>query len=139
MLLHIYNLIASGEYEEVLEYDVSLLEPYVTFGYKPDQVKSVIEMQGTKIDQVYEVFAGKKEVFSLTSKFFKVEKFKRVGFYPAPEKSGAFGLLLGFFKRIKLDSIMNKIFYKIFEVLKRIKILNQKMLFVCSKSEINRK
>ncbi len=44
---------ADAEYEEVLEYDVSLLEPYVTFGYKPDQVKSVTDMQGTKIDQVY--------------------------------------------------------------------------------------
>ncbi len=44
---------SDAEYEEVLEYDVSLLEPYVTFGYKPDQVKSVTEMQGTKIDQVY--------------------------------------------------------------------------------------
>jgi len=44
---------SDAEYDEVLEYDISLLEPYVTFGYKPDQVKSVTEMSGTKVDQVY--------------------------------------------------------------------------------------
>lgn len=42
-----------AEYEKVLTYDVSELEPQVTFGYKPDQVKSVDEMAGTKVDQVY--------------------------------------------------------------------------------------
>ena len=25
----------------------------VTFGYKPDQVKTVREMEGTKVDQIY--------------------------------------------------------------------------------------
>ena len=40
-------------YEKVYEYDVSELEPMVTFGYKPDQVKTVREMEGTKVDQVY--------------------------------------------------------------------------------------
>lgn len=40
-------------YEKVYEYDVTELEPMVTFGYKPDQVKSVSEMEGTALDQVY--------------------------------------------------------------------------------------
>ncbi|MDP4182845.1 MAG: 3-isopropylmalate dehydratase large subunit [Bacillota bacterium] len=40
-------------YEKVYEYDLSNLEPMVTFGYKPDQVKPVSEMTGTRIDQVY--------------------------------------------------------------------------------------
>lgn len=40
-------------YEKVIEYDISNLEPQVTFGYKPDQVKPVREMEGTKVDQVY--------------------------------------------------------------------------------------
>ena len=40
-------------YAEVREYNVSDLEPMVTFGFKPDQVKPVSEMIGTKIDQVY--------------------------------------------------------------------------------------
>jgi 3-isopropylmalate/(R)-2-methylmalate dehydratase large subunit len=40
-------------YETVLNFDVSSLEPLVTFGYKPDQVKPVREMEGTPVDQVY--------------------------------------------------------------------------------------
>ncbi len=40
-------------YEKVLDFDVSSLEPQVTYGYKPDCVKSVGEMVGTRIDQVY--------------------------------------------------------------------------------------
>ncbi len=42
-----------AKYEKVLEYDLSDLEPMVTFGYKPDQVKPVREMEGTPVDQVY--------------------------------------------------------------------------------------
>jgi 3-isopropylmalate/(R)-2-methylmalate dehydratase large subunit len=33
--------------------DVTNLSPLVTFGYKPDNVKKVSQMKGTKIDQVY--------------------------------------------------------------------------------------
>jgi 3-isopropylmalate/(R)-2-methylmalate dehydratase large subunit len=40
-------------YDKVYDFDVSGLEPIVTFGYKPDQVKTVTEMAGTPIDQVY--------------------------------------------------------------------------------------
>lgn len=40
-------------YEQVLDFDVSNLEPIVTFGYKPDQVKPVTEIAGTPVDQVY--------------------------------------------------------------------------------------
>ncbi|BBA70400.1 3-isopropylmalate dehydratase large subunit [Geobacter sulfurreducens] len=40
-------------YEQVLDFDVSSLEPIVTFGYKPDQVKPVSEIAGTPVDQVY--------------------------------------------------------------------------------------
>jgi len=42
-----------AEYEKVIELDITSLEPVVTFGYKPDQVKTVKEMTGTKVDQVY--------------------------------------------------------------------------------------
>ncbi|WZL80504.1 3-isopropylmalate dehydratase large subunit [Vallitaleaceae bacterium 9-2] len=42
-----------AQYEAVYTYDLSKLTPMVTFGYKPDQVKPVEQMQGTKIDQVY--------------------------------------------------------------------------------------
>ncbi len=40
-------------YSSTLEIDVSSLEPQVTFGYKPDCVKSIKEMQGAPVDQVY--------------------------------------------------------------------------------------
>ena len=33
--------------------DVSGLAPQVTFGYKPDNVKDVTEMEGSPVDQVY--------------------------------------------------------------------------------------
>jgi 3-isopropylmalate/(R)-2-methylmalate dehydratase large subunit len=42
-----------AHYEKVIEHDVSQLEPMVTFGYKPDQVKPVKEMERIKVDQVY--------------------------------------------------------------------------------------
>ncbi len=42
-----------AEYHDVIEHDISRLEPVVTFGFKPDQVKPVSEMEKTKVDQVY--------------------------------------------------------------------------------------
>lgn len=42
-----------ASYEKVIDHYISILEPVVTFGYKPDNVKTVREMEGTKIDQVY--------------------------------------------------------------------------------------
>ena len=46
-------LYTDARYEEEIVHDVSRLEPLVTFGYKPDNIKPVTEMQGTEIDQVY--------------------------------------------------------------------------------------
>ncbi|MDY5683905.1 MAG: 3-isopropylmalate dehydratase large subunit [Treponema sp.] len=40
-------------YEKVYNFDLSKLEPVATFGYKPDQIKTVKEMAGTKVNQVY--------------------------------------------------------------------------------------
>ena len=40
-------------YEKVYTYDLSNLEPMVTCGYKPDEVKPVSQMKGTKVNQVY--------------------------------------------------------------------------------------
>ncbi|MGB5156088.1 3-isopropylmalate dehydratase large subunit [Desulfobacterium sp. N47] len=42
-----------ASYEKIIDHDITNLEPVVTFGYKPDKVKPVKEMEGTKIDQVY--------------------------------------------------------------------------------------
>ncbi|MBT8370263.1 MAG: 3-isopropylmalate dehydratase large subunit [Deltaproteobacteria bacterium] len=42
-----------AEYVEVIELDISRLEPLVTFGFKPENVRSVKEMEGTEINQVF--------------------------------------------------------------------------------------
>ena len=42
-----------ADYAETRVFDVSGLVPQVTYGYKPDEVKDVTEMAGTRIDQVY--------------------------------------------------------------------------------------
>ena len=42
-----------AEYIKMVEFDLSKLEPMSTFGAKPDQVKPVREMKGTKVNQVY--------------------------------------------------------------------------------------
>ena len=40
-------------YDGALDHDISALTPLTTVGFKPDQVKPVVEMAGTPIDQVY--------------------------------------------------------------------------------------
>jgi 3-isopropylmalate/(R)-2-methylmalate dehydratase large subunit len=42
-----------ASYENIINLDATQIEPMVTFGYKPDQVKPVRAMEGTKVDQVY--------------------------------------------------------------------------------------
>lgn len=42
-----------AEYETVYTLDLSDLEPVCTFGYKPDQVKTIKEMEGTPVNQIY--------------------------------------------------------------------------------------
>ncbi|GAB6094912.1 3-isopropylmalate dehydratase large subunit [Desulfatiferula olefinivorans] len=44
---------ADAVYDQEIHVDASTLSPMVTFGYKPDQVKPVAEMDGEKVDQVY--------------------------------------------------------------------------------------
>ncbi|CAG36686.1 3-isopropylmalate dehydratase large subunit [Desulfotalea psychrophila] len=40
-------------YVEEIKIDVSPLTPQVTFDFKPDQVKDITDMAGTKVDQIY--------------------------------------------------------------------------------------
>lgn len=42
-----------ADYAQILKIDVSALVPLATFGNKPDQVKTISEMKGTVVDQVY--------------------------------------------------------------------------------------
>jgi 3-isopropylmalate/(R)-2-methylmalate dehydratase large subunit len=44
---------ADAVYEKEHVFDVSDLEPQVTFDYKPDRVKPVGAMAGTRVDQIY--------------------------------------------------------------------------------------
>jgi 3-isopropylmalate/(R)-2-methylmalate dehydratase large subunit len=40
-------------YDRVIDIDVNNLEPMATYGFKPDEVKSVKELSGTPVDQIY--------------------------------------------------------------------------------------
>jgi 3-isopropylmalate/(R)-2-methylmalate dehydratase large subunit len=42
-----------AEYSGIIDIDCSGLEPLATVGYKPDEVRPVRELAGTKVDQVY--------------------------------------------------------------------------------------
>lgn len=42
-----------ARYTSVINHDCSALEPMVTFGFKPDQVKPVRDMVGEAVDQIY--------------------------------------------------------------------------------------
>ncbi len=44
---------ADAEYAKTVRFDVTDLVPQVTYGFKPDEVKDVAEMEGTPVDQVY--------------------------------------------------------------------------------------
>jgi 3-isopropylmalate/(R)-2-methylmalate dehydratase large subunit len=44
---------ADAHYERELTVDVTDLTPQVTFGYKPDNVRDITEMEGNPVDQVY--------------------------------------------------------------------------------------
>ena len=48
-----YNSDPDAVYAKTKTIDVSGLEPLTTYGYKPDCVKPISEMRGTKVDQVY--------------------------------------------------------------------------------------
>ncbi len=44
---------SDAEYSGEFNLDVSNLVPQATYGYKPDEVKDISEMEGTRVDQVY--------------------------------------------------------------------------------------
>lgn len=44
---------SDAQYAKKLEIDISNLPPQISFDYKPDQVKDVNELEGTRVDQVY--------------------------------------------------------------------------------------
>lgn len=42
-----------ADFEKIYDIDVTSLEPMATYGYKPDEVKPVRELEGAAVDQVY--------------------------------------------------------------------------------------
>jgi 3-isopropylmalate/(R)-2-methylmalate dehydratase large subunit len=67
---------AGAEYERVVDLDVSDLAPQVTMEFKPDQVKSVTEIAGTHVDQVYigSCTNGRLEDLRIAAKILKGKK-----------------------------------------------------------------
>jgi 3-isopropylmalate/(R)-2-methylmalate dehydratase large subunit len=63
-------------YMKVLDIDVSNMEPQVTYGYKPDEVKDISEIEGTPIDQVYigSCTNGRIEDLRVAAAFLKGKK-----------------------------------------------------------------
>jgi 3-isopropylmalate/(R)-2-methylmalate dehydratase large subunit len=44
---------ADASYASIIDIDASELEPVATVDYKPDQIKTIAELEGTRVDQVY--------------------------------------------------------------------------------------
>lgn len=44
---------SDAHYSDELTFDISNIVPQVTYGFKPDEVKDVTELEGTPVDQVY--------------------------------------------------------------------------------------
>jgi 3-isopropylmalate/(R)-2-methylmalate dehydratase large subunit len=63
-------------YDSILDVDVNTLEPTVTFGYKPDQVKPISEIAGTPVDQIYigSCTNGRIEDLRIAAKILKGKK-----------------------------------------------------------------
>ena len=68
-------------YERIVDIDVSGLEPVVTHGYKPDQVKTVREMSGTPVDQIYigSCTNGRIEDLRIAARVLRGKKDQRQG------------------------------------------------------------
>jgi len=63
-------------YIKVLDIDVSNMEPQVTYGYKPDEVRDISEIEGTPVDQVYigSCTNGRIEDLRVAAAFLKGKK-----------------------------------------------------------------
>ncbi|MEA3435246.1 MAG: 3-isopropylmalate dehydratase large subunit [Thermodesulfobacteriota bacterium] len=63
-------------YDDVIEHEINNLKPQVTFGYKPDNVKPVDQMERTPIDQVYigSCTNGRIEDLRVAAKILKDKK-----------------------------------------------------------------
>lgn len=67
-----------ASYAQTLQIDAATIEPMVTFGFKPDQVKPVDELKGEKVDQVYigSCTNGRIEDLRVAAKILKGKQIK---------------------------------------------------------------
>ena len=75
----VYQMFApdsDAHYDAIIEHDINNLKPQVTFGYKPDNVKPVEQMERTPIDQVYigSCTNGRIEDLRVAAKILKDKK-----------------------------------------------------------------
>ena len=78
-----------------------------------------------------EVFYNKKQVKKqLNEAGFSIKTFRRVSFYPAPERQGFLGLYLGRLKKSRFQ-VLYKTMKWTFTIMEKLQILNQKMFFHC--------
>ncbi|MCP4673813.1 MAG: 3-isopropylmalate dehydratase large subunit, partial [Desulfobacula sp.] len=97
-----------AEYAKTKTIDVTDLEPLTTFGFKPDNVKPVAQMKGTKLDQVYigSCTNGRLEDLQIAAKILKghtISSHVRGIVSPATPKIFALALEQGIIK-IFMDS-----------------------------------
>lgn len=73
-----YTADADATYTQVINIDASTLVPVSTFGNKPDQVKSISEMNGESVDQVYigSCTNGRIEDLRVAAEVLKGQKIK---------------------------------------------------------------
>ena len=82
---------SDAKYVKELKFDVSKIEPQLTFDFKPDCVKDISDMVGTKIDQVYigSCTNGRLEDLKIAASIIKGKKISkdlRVVLSPATPK-----------------------------------------------------
>lgn len=81
----------TAEYKKIFELDISDLEPLVAVPYSPENVKSVSEIKGIKVDQVVigSCTNGRIEDLRIAAKIIKnhkVSKWVRLLIFPATQK-----------------------------------------------------
>lgn len=97
-------------------------------------LKLVFRKQVIVVKNPKNFFFSKKELISLfNSNGMKEDLYTKICFYPAPERSGFFGVLEQGFMRIGLQKLFFNLFYMIFKLISVLTIFNQKMFLVVSK------
>lgn len=97
-------------------------------------LKLVLRTQVIVVKNPKNFFFRKSELINLYKKNgMEKEFYTKICFYPAPERSGFFGVVEQGFMRTGLQKIFFPIFFLIFKIISILTIFNQKMFLVTSK------